>query len=64
MAMTAMEFTTGVATETRNMKLEVWNTRRLTWGFCLFVTGAGENGEARIFWIGRIGGGTLAEQEF
>jgi hypothetical protein len=62
--MTRAEFTTGAAKENRNFKGEmeaesagrVFRRGRL-------VAGAREDGEPRVFGVGGIGGGALAEEK-
>jgi hypothetical protein len=64
MTMTRAEFTTAADKENRNFKLKqgaglaAWFGRGEQ-----FVTRAGEDGEARVFGVGGIGGRALAEEE-
>ena len=62
--MTRAEFTTEQAKENGNCKTRNWGELPVRFGFGDgFVAGAGEDGKAGIFRVGRIGGGALAKEE-
>jgi len=64
MAMTRAEFTTEEAKANGNCKAKAGSELPVRFGFGDgFVARAGEDGKARIFGVGRISGGALAEEE-
>ena len=64
MAMTRAEFTTKEAKANGNCKTKAGSELPGGFGFGDgFVAGAGEDGKAGVFGVGRIGGGALAQQE-
>ena len=64
MAMTRAEFTTEEAKANGNCKAKTGSELPVRFGFGDgLVAGAGEDGKAGIFGVGRIGGGALAQEE-
>ena len=64
MAMTRAEFTTEEAKANGNCRTKTGSELPVRFGLGDgFVAGAGEDGKAGIFGVGRIGGGALAQEE-
>jgi len=63
MMMTRAEFTTPVAKENRKFRTKTMKLRVRGRFGDRFVAGAGEDGQARVFRVSGIDGGTLAEEE-